>query len=135
MSFGNIIPDSVQLHYSLSTASVRLRDSLNSYRSLYPQMFRRVVPNLAVQWNPVLFVIIGVLPAFLFMPLIGAASIKMFGGGLQQHRAIVEAEARTLVRAGDVLWKHFFTFYAFFTVMVLYGGIWFSVTQGKFYLI
>ena len=36
-SFGKLIPDSVQLHYSLSTASVQLPYSLNSYRSLYPQ--------------------------------------------------------------------------------------------------
>ena len=37
-SFGKLIPDSVQLHYSLSTASVQLPYSLNSYRSLYPQV-------------------------------------------------------------------------------------------------
>ena len=36
-SFGKLIPDSVQLHYSLSTASLQLPYSLNSYRSLYPQ--------------------------------------------------------------------------------------------------
>ena len=36
-SFGKLIPDSVQLHYSLSRASVQLPYSLNSYRSLYPQ--------------------------------------------------------------------------------------------------
>ena len=39
-SFGKLIPDSVQLHYSLSTASVQLPYSLNSYRSLYPQNVR-----------------------------------------------------------------------------------------------
>ena len=38
-SFGKLIPDSVQLHYSLTTASVQLRYSLNSYRSLYPQEY------------------------------------------------------------------------------------------------
>ena len=37
-SFGKLIPDSVQLHYSLSTASLQLPYSLNSYRSLYPQV-------------------------------------------------------------------------------------------------
>ena len=36
-SFGKLIPDSVQLHYSLSRASLQLPYSLNSYRSLYPQ--------------------------------------------------------------------------------------------------
>ena len=36
-SFGKLIPDSVQLHYSLSRTSVQLPYSLNSYRSLYPQ--------------------------------------------------------------------------------------------------
>ena len=46
MSFGKIIPDSVQLHYSLSTASVQLRHSLNSYRSLYPQEGGGVKPTV-----------------------------------------------------------------------------------------
>ena len=36
-SFGKLIPDSVQLHYSLSTASLQLPYSLNSYRPLYLQ--------------------------------------------------------------------------------------------------
>ena len=38
-SFGKLIPDSVQLHYSLSTASLQLPYSLNSYRSLYLEVF------------------------------------------------------------------------------------------------
>ena len=37
-SFGNVIPDSVELHYSLSAVSLQLPYSLNSYRSLYPQV-------------------------------------------------------------------------------------------------
>ena len=41
-SFGKLIPDSVQLHYSLSTASLQLPYSLNSYRSLYLQLVWKV---------------------------------------------------------------------------------------------
>ena len=48
-SFGKLIPDSVQLHYSLSKASLQLPYSLNSYRSLYPQeLGRDCLPTRAV---------------------------------------------------------------------------------------
>ena len=53
MSFGNIIPDSVQLHYSLSTASLQLPHSFPTASILIGHYILNIVSSLMKALEPV----------------------------------------------------------------------------------